>query len=68
MTQAVSLSPGTAPASASTAVPLSLSASATVPAAKLLPALALVALYAAQVCAPASAAASPIATSASANP
>jgi hypothetical protein len=52
--QPLSLLPGTAADSDSTAVPLSLSASATVPDAKLSPALTVVALNAALVWAPAS--------------
>jgi len=55
MMQPLSELPGTALDSDSTALPLSLSDSATVPAAKLLAELALVALNAAQVPAPASA-------------
>ena len=59
--QPLSLLPGTAADSDSTAVPLSLSDSATVPDAKLLPALTVVALNAARVRTPASVATSMIA-------
>src|SRR3954452_15021163 len=65
--QPVSVAPGSASDSDSIAVPLSLSDSATVPVAKLLVVFAVVASYAAQVCAPARTPMSAIAASVSTN-